>query len=493
MADTQPATPKKRLPFKRTVARRQQSDLDAATQAKAEDDNDLELFRHSKEVFNAVIQEAEEELRKSATPENHAGKRRKVSQNESPTKLGSSPLRRSATLDGSDDDLVVNGKGKGKDIVRPSRTATPESRTPRRTSSSMARSSSLAATVIADSSDDSSDQDYNKPTAHRIRRRKSSSHNLTPGRRLRKRKDDDDDDHDDDFLIEIPPPAAEISKAKPSENNNKNNSNSDSDLEEITPPEDSVPDEFSEWVAKAREIQQEKSKLAAVVNCFVTSQLDGAGPPVAVRRRLNQVVGIALDVWVERQRAAGVVVPDELARRLFLTWKGNKIYGQSTIAALGVQVDAQGQLRAAEGEGYTRGGIHLEVWHEEAYQEWLARRRRERAFRLGALDGDDESDGLGGVAGAGPEVVVAQEQKKKGVKVVLKARDYEALKLTAKEDSSIETLAEAFRTQRQIGPELDIAIYFDGERLEEDSLVRDADIDIDDVNQFEVHIKKRGG
>lgn len=80
--------------------------------------------------------------------------------------------------------------------------------------------------------------------------------------------------------------------------------------------------------------------------------------------------------------------------------------------------------------------------------------------------------------------------KKKGIRIVLKAKEHEALKLTTREETDVEMLIEAFRTQRNIGPEWSVAIYFDGERLEEDALVSEIDIDPDDVNQMEVHVKK---
>lgn len=379
-------------------------------------------------------------------------------------------------------------KGKGKEIIRPGKVPTPKRPTSRSASRTVTPSPSSTAAVPGDDSDDGA-----RPTASPSRRRKSNSYR--PPRRLQPPRREYDSD-DDDSPIEILPPAADIKGTRPS---NKGNS-SDSDIEEIPPQTDNAPDEFSEWVAKAREMQ-EKSKLSAIVNCFLTSRLPGAAAPVVARRRLNQGVALMLEAWVDTQRTRGVIVPDDVARNLFLTWKGNKIYSQSTIASLGVQVDAHGQLKGGDSEGYTCGGIHLEVWTEEAYQEWLVQRGRERALKLGALDDDEGEEEEGGELGRGAALGAegggvgepVAVQQKKGIKVVLKAKDYEALKLTAKEDSTIETLVGVFRTQREIGPEWDVAIYFDGERLEEDSLVKDADIDEDDINQFEVHIRQRGG
>ena len=74
------APPKKRaLPFKRTVARKQQSTADPG---KVGDENDLDLFRHSKEVFSEILREAQEEK----APKPHDSKRRKVSRETSPAR-----------------------------------------------------------------------------------------------------------------------------------------------------------------------------------------------------------------------------------------------------------------------------------------------------------------------------------------------------------------------------------------------------------------------
>lgn len=73
MAEPAPPPRKRALPFKRTVARKQSSDADADAQ-RAGDDTDLDLFRHSKEVFPEILREVEEE---SQSQQDH--KRRRLS------------------------------------------------------------------------------------------------------------------------------------------------------------------------------------------------------------------------------------------------------------------------------------------------------------------------------------------------------------------------------------------------------------------------------
>ncbi|KAG7288103.1 hypothetical protein NEMBOFW57_007626 [Staphylotrichum longicolle] len=490
MADEEVAAPPKRkLPFKRTVARQQPSNAD--TKKADDDDNDLDLFRHSKEVFPEILREAQEAEEEKERQE-HERKRRKLSASLSDKPQDAQD--RSATPDSSDDDLIMDVKGKGKEIVRPRRLTTPAKgaqanppRTPGSTSSNTQtpvsrRSASknpacppaLPVTII----DSDSDPDYIPP-----RRRQKS-------------------------VTRTPPPRNRPSSSSPSRS-----SLPQSRL--ATPPSPlpaAADDDFSEWVLKARALQQQAQQTQnAVITILVTSPLTDATKtdpdtglrPFLARRRLNQTVQLLLDAWVEHARKAGIAVPDDVASGLFLTWKGHKIYGHSTPASLGVQVDAQGRVKSGHGRGgadepgYYRDGLHLEVWDEEAYAAHVQARGRKRAMDLDDDDDDDDDDGgcrEGRVfAGAVPQEEQAGgavAQKRKGIRIVLKAKEHEALKLTTREETDVGTLIEAFRTQRGIGPEWEVSIWFDGERLEEDSLVTDIDIDPDEANQLEVLVKK---
>ncbi|KAL2159442.1 hypothetical protein VTH06DRAFT_2447 [Thermothelomyces fergusii] len=491
-SDEVPAQPKKKaLPFKRTVARKQQSQQPQQTDGeakKADEENDLDFFRHTDEVFPQVLQEVSE----GKDRENHDRKRRKLSTPPADD-AGRSDKQPVAPDESDNDDLTIYVNGKGKEVARPGRrsstppqpcaaregSGSPDSgrRSPARTAVSGAPGAPVTVTVPDSDASDSDDVCAVKPTAAPSNQQRDADKATAPG---------------------------------PS----RDTASTTSSPVEILPDPDPDPDpstaaagEFSEWVAKARAIQASESHTA-VVEVLTTSRIEGCDRPLRTRCRMNQAVQIILRAWIERARSSRrVVIPDDVAARMFLTWKGNKLYGHSTLASLGVRVDARGRLRDGQGEGYTRDGIHLEVWTEEEYAAYLESRGRKRASRLLAADDDGEEDddyggdsppavgGRRGAAGGGAEgapAAPAQQQRKKGIRIVLKARDHEPLKLTTREDTTVEMLVEAFRAQRNLGPEWDVSVWFDGERLEEDSLVTDLDIDPDDVNQLEVHVKKSG-
>lgn len=254
-----------------------------------------------------------------------------------------------------------------------------------------------------------------------------------------------------------------------------------SDLEEIPPPEqdDQLDDEFSEWIRKAQE-REAVENPNAVISVLITSRIKGTAGLV-VKRRLKQNLQAALNVWVDRQRALNFFIPTEQASKLFLTWKGHKIYGECTPAALGAKVTEHGELLGVREEGYKMNALHLEAWTEEEYGEFKRYQDREKAILMG--DDEDELEAE----------LEAQNQppsaKKKGIKVVLKTKEFDTFNTTVHDDTTVEMLISVFRQQRGVGPERGIEIWLDGERLEDETLVKDADIDPDEQNQLEVHIK----
>ncbi|KAJ4300541.1 hypothetical protein N0V88_003219 [Collariella sp. IMI 366227] len=340
---TEAAAPPKRraLPFKRTVARRQQSEPTEEPK-RFDEDNDLDLFRHSKDMFSEVLREAEEE-----DQDQHDSKKRKVgSDDEDEPRV---TCKQSITLDG---DYPT------KEIVT------------------------------------AHDPDaLQNPTDAWLK-------NNTRNTRLKTKR------------VQTPRRLSHFPRHPP--------------------------DEFSEWISRARALQS-STNTQTIIRILVTSQLLAPPPPSWLSAVSTKPCNCS-STFGSRQPAPGVDIPDDIAAALFLTWKGNKIYGHSTLASLGVQVDEE----------------------------------------TGGWGGDGEE-----------EVQAVQAQRKRGIKVVLKAREHEPLKMMAKEETNVAMMVEAFRGQKGVGPEWDVSIHFDGERLDDESLVTELDIDPDEVNQFEVHVKKR--
>ncbi|KAK3361191.1 hypothetical protein B0T24DRAFT_116809 [Lasiosphaeria ovina] len=450
--------PKKKrpLPFKRAASR--QTPANHTTDApSAAGDSDLDFWRQSKDFFSTSIHE-ESDLDQDARirvspPDNHHRKRRKVSpesvkpQNREHTPVSTEEsterAKQSLTLGESDDDLILDIKGKGKEIIKPNKQPTPRKST--------SATSSKPSIVVVDDDDDGPAELEVKPKKLSLKSSRSVRHSSP---------------------VEILGDGGNF-KTDPEE---------EPEIADFEPP-----DEFSGWEAIARELTRKNPE--ATIYVMLSSRIPDT-KPLIVRRKLHQDMKLFLGTWIETQRnGANLEVPPDVADKLVLTWKGNKVYQHSTAASLGVQVDAHGKLIGRVGEGYaTSGGskallLHLEVWTEETYTEYQEKRERERGLKLGTVDEDPFKFDIE------PHEASSTRGKQKGIKVVLKAKTHEPLKMSVHSDTTVGSLVAAFRKNRGIGPEQGIAIYFDGESLDEDSLVVSADIDPDETNQLEVHLK----
>ncbi|KAK4161569.1 hypothetical protein QBC43DRAFT_323545 [Cladorrhinum sp. PSN259] len=466
------APPRKKLPFKKRIARSVSPGVIAdSVTAEKSDDDDLGLFRRSKEVYNAVLRKAEEERQASLTPDK-SNRKRKSSSDEDSSDLrhkrhqsSSSSMRHSPTLaqpysalDDSDDEIVLNKKGKGKEVIR-----TPECFTPRKLAVRQTPSVLSSPVVVIDDSDDDDDDGGGVPIDAPVPLKFHRTANSNPH-----------DSSRDSSPIEI------INKRDISAKDNDDDDDDDSEEEKKAEQEDDNMED--EWARKAMELRRLNEQETVIF--MVTSRWPNT-QPIKAKRRLVQSLAIVLETWMMKQRHVGVDLPDS---EMFATWKGQKIYTHTSLASLGIRVDETGRPRCSAGEaGYYFDdaglplGVHLEVWDEELYNEYLERKNRERAVKLGVLDEEYAAES---------ERESPEPEPKKRYKVILKAKELEPLRMAVMDNTTVEFMIDAFCQQRSIPDNWDIAIYFDGEKLDEHSLVVDADIDPDETNQFEVHIKK---
>lgn len=356
--------------------------------------------------------------------------------------------------DSSGDDLVMDVKGKGKEIFRANRATTVKRLFP-----ASSRSSTASCNDDDPFPEPASARQLNSPTFDRpFTRQYRSQRDVSPSRFL---SDDDSD------VVETKPKIVV---------------DDGDDLEELDEkPSNIIPDELNEWLVKAREL--ESQNLDAIVKVLITSRMPDT-KPVMFKRKMGQNMKLVLDTWVAQQRnQEGIEIPDNIEDTLFLTWKGNKVYSHSTVASLGVQLDTDGHIKGNVGEGYSRGNLHLEVWTEEAYADYLHDKELQRARTLGLLDDEDDKPAVE------LEPTPPPEKKKKGIKVVLKAKNFEPLTTTGKAEHPISLLVDEFCKHRGIADQSSVSIYLDGEKLDNYSLLGNADIDPDEVNQLEVHVR----
>lgn len=235
-----------------------------------------------------------------------------------------------------------------------------------------------------------------------------------------------------------------------------------------------------------------------VITVHIQSRLDSTQPipPMSAKLRFMQQLRVVRKSFLRFAREAHrLEVSDAECDGIILTWCGNRVYDITTPMSLAARPDDQGlyvsqrsgRLLSRETEGFYQGGLRFEAWQLDIYERFLHEREKRLQRALdGGPDGvasdDDMSAGEPGSAAAG----AAGDPEPAKLRLTLKPKALEPLNMTARPDTTVATLIQAFRKQRNLDTATNVALYWDGERLEEDMPL--ADTEIEDEDTIEVHI-----
>ncbi|KAH7170878.1 ubiquitin-2 like Rad60 SUMO-like-domain-containing protein [Dactylonectria macrodidyma] len=493
MADNVMASPpkKKKLPFKPTALRRSLAKSSPA----GRDDDSLSLFSRAKEMAPIVAADQERRMKRA---QKHRDLETKAQEKERRSSVGEKrPLEEDQEHSFFDDPRSYE-------------------RVPRRadTASSQATRSSPAVQSAPQIMEDRASELVTPPPSKRSRHGTGSSKRHSAGneeaevvafdaspstQRLRSRRGPEipmyqprtesfafsgapvislDSDSDED----VKPIAASLRRRSPSI----------SIVEDASPPPSSPPqpaedDEFAEYVLKA---EQQRAKDRAMLTrgaesgsqsretteILVTSEMPDA-KTLLVKFIFDKPLRVIRETWIAKQRQNGIHIPLDQSDDVVLTWRRRKVYNYSTLLSLGIRPHADGRLVAdAHGsagllDSSTR--VHLEAWTPELFQQMEREEELRRKREAGELSDEEEAES-------------APEPETK-IKVILKARDLDDVKLSVRPETTVETLVTGFRTQRDVAANREISLWFDGERLEEHVTMDEAEID--DMDTIEVHIK----
>ncbi|TAQ83520.1 hypothetical protein B7494_g8160 [Chlorociboria aeruginascens] len=250
-------------------------------------------------------------------------------------------------------------------------------------------------------------------------------------------------------------------------------------------------DEFAELIQKAKE----REKLKAMENSnsgsgiatptfglddfdpltdptleiFISSWIEGT-KPVVVKRKLSQRLKEVRRGWCDRQFFDGQPMGEAVRDAIFLTWKGKRLFDETTCKGLGLKLDSKGGL--PDSEGFADGKVHIEAWTEELFTIFQAKEAAKKAGRYSERDGT-------------PEVVEEIEVKK--IKLVLQSKDHQAFKIVVKPFTLVQKVISAFRQAHEISDDKEISLHFDGDRLDPESKIEETELD--DMDTVETHIR----
>lgn len=538
MADLQKPTPAKRgLPFKRTVKQKAPSDASSAV-----DDDGLALFSQSKAYFPTVIEDQQKRAREKAEKEEQERKeklereREKKERKARDAQLGrerrrrelqdemkekeSAKKRRKYSLDSDDEKPKYNEDEDDDDFTdKPSRShrqssplslgsgrdpsASRSSRALETTRKTCAASRAEPDVVLLESSDDEDGPKVESSASSKTRSKtRSGSSQVEPARvDLKGKGIAEDSDSDLEML----------------EDKKENKEGADKGEED--------PSEFYIKAAMERRRKAEEARRARGTSAVGDGDKnssntpgfddDERGAPVSVMIaaptlpdakalcctvRTAQALQIAFDTYKERLKIQ-TDYPHKTVSELVFTWRGDRVYNTTKLETLGICPrgdDGRLHDKTKSGrdapEGYVgKDKVYFEAWTPEEYEENQQKRERERKRReMGEWWDEDDTanDNDGGNADDGGAAEAEAESPPKEddrVRVIFKAKNMPSRNVTLRKYSTVAHMIKAFRKLAGIGEDKHVEIRWDGEALDAETTVEEADIG--DMDSVEVHIR----
>lgn len=230
---------------------------------------------------------------------------------------------------------------------------------------------------------------------------------------------------------------------------------------------------------------------APVVNLLVTSNIPNT-TPVIVRRKLTQRLKEVRLAWCGRQG-----FDESTIMGVFLTWRGMRVFDVNSCKALGIGVDEDDNV-VMDGEkdalGERERRIHMEVMTHEMFEEY--KKAKLHAARQQYAEQDETIE----------EAPPPEEKSEAEVRIVVRAKDLPDHKLIVRpvsisanhfrgflsanekfQNTKMAKLLKVFRLQYQLPEERTVTLMFDGERLDPETTIEQADIG--DMDTIEAYVK----
>ncbi len=251
-------------------------------------------------------------------------------------------------------------------------------------------------------------------------------------------------------------------------------------------------------------MRNEEVKPDPIISILVDSHIPET-KPLVVKRKLSQRFRDVRMAWCDAQVLHDHrPMMDQEKDNIFLTWRGRRVWDVTTAESLGIKVDSRRRVVAEEDAGGYGGGgagnVHLEAWTKDFYDNWQKEKKEEkRRIAVGLLPVQEQinledsaavaSDAAAEQGRVEAEQVEAQHAPSvEKIKIVLKAKGDEPVKLIVKTTTLIDTIVGGFKMQRkELCEGKKVELWFDGDRLEEESTIADADVE--DMSSIDVVLK----
>ncbi|KAK6530004.1 hypothetical protein TWF694_003380 [Orbilia ellipsospora] len=232
-----------------------------------------------------------------------------------------------------------------------------------------------------------------------------------------------------------------------------------------------------------------------VIQILIVSNIEGTKPFV-FNRKYSQTLGKVRETWGKMQN-----FNEDQLDRLILVWLNETRAFDSTVPkSLGIRFDKEGKMyvedkskrtsaarrdmeeQAALQQGIAPGECRVyftAMWIED-FEEMLRKREeaREKEREKESWELSEPED---------DEVLTGITLNSKPMIITLRGKNFEELKLKVKPNMKINQVIDMIKETRSLDEDVDIELHFDGDELEEDMTLEDAEIE----HEFQIDVVLR--
>ncbi|KAI9884965.1 MAG: hypothetical protein M1823_003241 [Watsoniomyces obsoletus] len=216
------------------------------------------------------------------------------------------------------------------------------------------------------------------------------------------------------------------------------------------------------------------------VDILITSQIPNT-KPLIVQRRTHQNLRDVRFAWCTHQNFDA-----QKTSEIFLTWRGKRLFDVTTCKSLGIGVTRNDDgVLLGGGENWLGDEnlhVHMEAMTVEIFE--AAQKARGSGKRYTYEEEEDQKMTDGSDKGGDDS---PKEKKEEQIRIILKGKGYEDFKLIVKPSTKVSRIQSAFRQARKIEAERDVFLMFDGDKLGAEDTV--GNTEISDLDHIDIHVK----
>lgn len=203
---------------------------------------------------------------------------------------------------------------------------------------------------------------------------------------------------------------------------------------------------------------------------------------VIVRRLASQPLDKVHAYWCERNE-----IPNSTRSKIFFIWRLQKLFNTTTMRGILRQIERTHGTKS-DGSDLSEGKIVIEAVTQEILEHRVQQRKRDVKETAGLMDAErNESRPTWAVDSQTPIAdSTATEQRQAGMVVTLVAPNMAPFKLRVRADTVVGKIIRGYRSKNGIAPDREMYLVFDGEKLDNDLLVGDSELE--DGDSIDVRI-----